>query len=123
MNTVLNLINLDYLQLMSDNDKDMELTMLEMLLDELPSEFEKMQSFCKTENWEELNKVAHKMKTTLAFVGNEEMTNTNLTIEQTTKHISTPTESAIFLVKNNIEKFGELLPEILTELERVIGEY
>ena len=36
------LINLDYLDMMSEGDVDMKITMLEMLIDEIPEEIGKM---------------------------------------------------------------------------------
>jgi HPt (histidine-containing phosphotransfer) domain-containing protein len=79
-------INLEYLRLMADGDADLEKTMLDMLLEELPAEFTKMKSLFAAENWEELSKVSHKMKSTLAFIGNESMTNANKAIEKLSKN-------------------------------------
>ena len=96
-------INLDYLNLMSDGDLDMKKVMLEMLLDELPSEIEKMRPLLEAKDWNNLKEVSHKMKSTLAFVGNEEMTIANKVVEQISK---------------NLENFDEL-PELITILENM----
>ena len=77
-----NYINLSYLHLMADNDPGMVRTMLKMLLEELPFELGKMRHFASNEQWSELRATSHKMKSTLAFVGNEKLITTNRKIEQ-----------------------------------------
>ena len=74
-------INLEYMDMMSDGDADMKKTMLEMLIDEMPEEFQKMRNAIQANNWAELASVSHKMKSTLAFVGNDEMTSANKELE------------------------------------------
>ena len=44
VNDKYNHINLDYLELMADGDTSMKKIMLDMLLDELPAELEKMKT-------------------------------------------------------------------------------
>jgi HPt (histidine-containing phosphotransfer) domain-containing protein len=85
MNTTTTYTNLSYLRLMADNDEEMVQTMLGMLLEELPEELDKIKALHEEKNWEELGKISHKMKSTLAFVGNEPMTNANKEIEQLAK--------------------------------------
>lgn len=74
-------INLEYMDLMADGDDTMKKVMLEMLITELPEEVEKMKTLLQCSDWKELRSVSHKMKSTLAFVGNPEMTDTNKKIE------------------------------------------
>ena len=105
-------INLDYLEMMSDGDDSMKKTMLEMLLEELPLEFGKMTELLEQENWETLNSVSHKMKSTLAFVGNEEMTNANKQIELMAK--SDPSTESLKDLINSLER---LCPMVISELE------
>lgn len=74
-------INLGYLDMMADGDSDIRTTMLRMLLDELPNEIAKMRR-CLPNNCLELREVSHKMKSTLAFIGNEKMADANREIEK-----------------------------------------
>lgn len=74
-------IDLSYLDLMADGDREMKKTMLGMLLEEPAEEMERMREHAKNEDWEALHQVSHKMKSTLSFVGNEEMTELNKKIE------------------------------------------
>lgn len=79
-------INLDYLDMMTDGDGEMRDTMLGMLMDELPAEVSKMRPLLTDSNWGELREVSHKLKSTLAFIGNDVMTEANKEIELLTKN-------------------------------------
>lgn len=78
-------IDLSYMDLMSDGDQDMKRMMLELLFDEPKEEIQKMKRLSSAADWEELSKVSHKMKSTLAFVGNDILTQTNKNVEQAAK--------------------------------------
>ena len=78
---VYNFINLDYLDMMSDGDLEMKKVMLDMLFEELPAELAKMRELANSGDWKELSSVAHKMKSTLSFVGCDAMTSANTDIE------------------------------------------
>lgn len=78
-------LNLDYLNMMADGDEDMKATMIEMLVEEIPEEMEKMNQLYAAADWKELREVSHKMKSTLGFVGNEAMTKANSAIEDIAK--------------------------------------
>lgn len=81
MNTVQSLLDLSYLEMMADGDADMKKTMLDMLLEEMPPELEKLRAAFLAGDADQLHQVAHKMKSTLAFVGNGAMTVANEAIE------------------------------------------
>lgn len=108
-----NCINLDYLRLMADNDEDMVQTMLEMLLEELPTEMEKIREMAAANNWDELTKVSHKMKSTLAFVGNEAMTAANKELERVTKY-----KTDLPLVGNLVRTLDDKLPSVMDALRK-----
>jgi HPt (histidine-containing phosphotransfer) domain-containing protein len=79
-------ISLDYLDLMTEGDNEMRNTMLAMLLDELPAEIAKMRPLFEAKDWHELREVSHKMKSTLAFIGNDTMTEANKKLELIAKN-------------------------------------
>ncbi len=114
MNKVFEYINLDYLDMMADGDNDMKKVMLGMLFEEMPEELEKMQQLCQAKDWQELSSVAHKMKSTLSFVGNDTMTNANKTLEVMSK-AETETESLAEMVTTIVEMW----PKVLNELKGV----
>lgn len=109
-------IDLSYLELMSDGDDDMKKTMLEMLLEELPEEIQKMSQLTAAENWEELSSVSHKMKSTLSFVGYEAMTEMNKELELLAKHQENP-KRMVTLMGELEEKLAEVMPEIQAEFD------
>lgn len=113
MNTATSFTNLAYLRLMADNDEEMVQTMLGMLLEELPEEFENIKSHHLAKDWEELGKVSHKMKSTLAFVGNEEMTAANKEIEHLVKN-----HTELHRIEGLIEVMERFLPPVLKELKQ-----
>ena len=104
-------INLEYLEMMSDGDDSMKKVMLEMLLEELPLEIKKMDSLCQEGSWDEVSSVSHKLKSTLAFVGNEEMTNANTNIEGLSKEANN-----VGQVPKLIETLQSLCPSTISEL-------
>lgn len=81
-------IDLSYLDLMADGDRDMKKTMLGMLLEEPAEEMQLMREHAKNEDWEALHQVSHKMKSTLSFVGNEEMVALNKEIETNARNVA-----------------------------------
>ena len=105
-------INLDYLELMASGDLDMKKTMLEMLLQELGGEIGKMRPLLNAGDKKTLYAVSHKMKSTLAFVGNEEMTNANADMEKRLKF-----NLDISPLPDLIAVLEQLYPKVEHELE------
>jgi HPt (histidine-containing phosphotransfer) domain-containing protein len=110
-------VNLDYMDMMSDGDGSMKKIMLEMLLEELPQEVKKMTELLEQKNWDDLSSVSHKMKSTLAFVGNEEMTNANKQIELLAKSSPSPEE-----IKGLLSVLEKLYPLAIAELEDEVSK-
>ena len=79
-------INFEYLETMTDKDADMMNQMIEMLIDEIPTEIIKMQESVALKDWEEVFQISHKLKTTLAFIGNNDITSLNKTIEHCSRY-------------------------------------
>jgi len=101
---VYNFINLDYLDMMSDGDLEMKKVMLDMLFEELPQEVSKMRQLTDASDWNELKSVAHKMKSTLSFVGCDPMTSSNSEIEAICKDGDTAkAESLMTVLEDNLD--------------------
>ena len=109
-NNAYQFINLDYLDLMADGDDSMKKVLLEMLIEELPDEIVKMRSLQQQSNWSELSSVSHKMKSTLSYVGNDDMSESNKTIEQNTKN------------NTDLDGITGLMDKLEANLERVMTE-
>lgn len=110
-------INLDYMDMMSDGDDSMKMVMLEMLLDELPQEMQKMNELCTAADWSELGSVSHKMKSTLAFVGNDSMTQANTQVETICKSGENVESLAGLMIE-----LTALAPKALEELKAELGK-
>ncbi len=106
-------INLEYMDIMSDGDDSMKKVMLEMLVDELPMEIEKMETLCHETQWNEVSSVSHKLKSTLAFVGNDEMTAANKNIESFAKN-----EENLNQIPVLVNTLKSLCPRTLSELNQ-----
>ena len=78
-------VNLEYLELMTEGDEEMQKEMLGMLMVEFENEIPKMKISNMAEDWVELGNLSHKFKSTLNFVGNELMTEANEHVEKISK--------------------------------------
>lgn len=104
-------INLEYMDMMSDGDDSMKKIMLEMLLEELPAEIDKIDLLCQSKDWKEVGSVSHKLKSTLAFVGNDEMTAANKNIEYMAKN-----EEELGQIPDLVKTLKSLYPNTILEL-------
>jgi len=111
-------IDLGYLDIMSDGDDDMKKTMLEMLLDEMPAEVQKMQEVLANSDWEELGKVSHKMKSTLAFIGSSTLTDNNAQLELNCKNNENLDQNAT-LVSIIAEQYALVAPELKAAFDAI----
>lgn len=105
------------MEMMSDGDDSMKKIMLEMLLEELPQEIQKLEALCGTSDWSEVNSVSHKLKSTLAFVGNDDMTNTNKNIEIYTKN-----HNELDKIPNLVQQLKSIYPNTITELNQELNK-
>ena len=110
-------INLEYMEMMSDGDDSMKKIMIEMLLEELPQEIQKLESTCQSANWPETSAVSHKLKSTLAFVGNDEMTNANKSIETFAKNNKQLSEIPVL-----INTLKTIYPNTISELNQELDK-
>jgi HPt (histidine-containing phosphotransfer) domain-containing protein len=104
-------INLDYLDLMTDGDSEMRTTMLEMLLDEIPSEMEKMKAAWQKNDLADIKEISHKMKSTLAFVGSDPLTEANKAVEQVARGNGKTADFAVHFAEIDAH-----LPAVLEEI-------
>jgi HPt (histidine-containing phosphotransfer) domain-containing protein len=109
------MVNLDYMDMMSDGDADMKKVMLEMLLEEIPQELQKMREVHTSADWNGLASVSHKMKSTLAFVGNDAMTSANKELESIGK-----TQDGTDRVSALIDVLEKNATPVLVELKKVL---
>jgi HPt (histidine-containing phosphotransfer) domain-containing protein len=73
-------INLDYLDTISSGDDSTRRMLLEMVQTEMNSVLSQMRQAYRDGNWPEFHHIAHQLKSTLAFIGNPELTLANQSI-------------------------------------------
>jgi HPt (histidine-containing phosphotransfer) domain-containing protein len=98
---------------MLDNDVEMKHTMLQMIMDELPVEIDKLQQAVSTLSWQEAHEISHKLKSTLAFVGSPEMTKVNGDIMDSCKN-----RDRLDLVPVWMNTLAACVPVALSELQQ-----
>ncbi len=108
------LIDLSYMDMMADGDDDMKKMMLELLFEEPLQEIKSMYKLVRNSDLDSLGKVSHKMKSTLAFVGNDTLTNTNKEIERISK-FNQDTDKLPDLVKTLDTLYQQALVELKSE--------
>ena len=111
-------INLDYMEMMTEGDDEMKQTMLEMLLAELPEELQKLHDYHAAGDWRNVNEVSHKMKSSLAFVGSDEFSDTNKEIEKIAKYGDGYERVPALLVRLEAV-YQQVMPELQSELEKI----
>lgn len=109
------LINLAHLRLFTMGDSDTEKMMLAEILAELKVESKKVPELVKAQMWPELARVTHKLKTTLPFIGNQELIDLNMKVEHASRSNSHLSE-----IPQWADQFFGLLPEVIKELEGMI---
>lgn len=111
-------IDLNYINLMAGEDELMKKLMLDMLLDEVPREVDKMYQSYEYKEWDELRRVSHKMKMLLAFIGNDLWSSTNRELELVLKSRSELEKLPdLFAILDNI--YPKVLEELRAEHEGI----
>ena len=110
-------IDLSYLDLMADGDAKLRRIMLKLLSEELPADFKKYHPLYEKRDWKELHRISHRMKTTLSFVGNEELTRLNARIEKIVK-----TRTDLGQLPDLLEKIQKVYTKALEEIKEELAE-
>lgn len=69
-----------YLESLIGDDADTKMIIFSTLLEEVPEELNVMQSLLAQQNWHKFHEVSHKLKSTLAYIGNEAISAQNNTM-------------------------------------------
>ncbi len=110
-------INLEYLDSLVSDDSETKKTMLSMLLEEIPDEIDKVNLAFKDNDFVTLKNATHKLKSTLAFVGNDKLAETNKTIEQIAK-----SQDKIEQLPVLLEQMNAIYPLVLKDVQRACDQ-
>lgn len=111
-------IDLSYLEMMADGDNAMRKTLIEMIVLEMPPELGKLRAALLARDADALRQVAHKMKSTLAFVGNDAMTQANAELERIGKE-GTALQRAAERLATLERHAAQVLPALRAESARL----
>jgi len=94
------IINLEYLDSLTGGESSIKLSMLDTLVSDLPKEIAKVQSDYNSSNWEQLKQSSHKIKSTCAYIGLNDMVEVARNIEHGT------------FEKKNYDKMGAWIADL-----------
>jgi PAS domain S-box-containing protein len=115
------LIDLEYLDQLSEGDDDFSISMLSYFLDNTPIVIQEMKEYYQAKDWKALRNVAHKFKPQLTFMG----------IKSIFSHVETIEQSAAKVVNTDqipelIDKVGKVcikaMDELKIELEKLLDK-
>lgn len=78
-------LDLNYFNTITENDIELKIKMMRIMLDETPEETKKLQTYLAEENWDGLRSTAHKMKSSMQFLGLGDMLELVKSIELSAK--------------------------------------
>jgi HPt (histidine-containing phosphotransfer) domain-containing protein len=108
-------VNLNYLRLMVGNDPATVRSILTSLVARLSIELDEVVALCEAEHWDELTLASHKLKSSLAFVGNEQMTAANDELERLAG-----SRSELHRAPGLVRDLAARLPSIVRAIEKEI---
>ncbi|MBX2875914.1 MAG: Hpt domain-containing protein [Saprospiraceae bacterium] len=109
-------VDLSYLESISGGDAETEKTILQMLLADMEQLCPMLRTHFEAPQMEELEKVAHKLKTSLAFSGNPDIMKSNDEVLEIAR-----TQNEMDRVPTLIARIEELTPLIIQELHQVLA--
>ncbi|MFW5892035.1 MAG: ATP-binding protein [Bacteroidota bacterium] len=115
------LIDLDYLEQLSEGDDDFTISMLSYFIDNTPSVIQEMKDFYKEKNWKALRNVAHKFKPQLTFMGITSIFNDVENIEQNASKVKNIDEIPKLIEKTEMIATKAMI-EIQDELEKLLDK-
>ena len=102
--------DLSYLESISDGSKELIKEMIDIFISQINEYTEEMYTLWKNKDWDELGKLAHKAKSSVAIMGMNELANELKTLE--------------FLAKEEkeVEKYLEIINKFKTECNQAVTE-
>jgi PAS domain S-box-containing protein len=113
------LINLEYLEQLSEGDDDFTISMLSYFIDNTPGVIAEMKQYYKEKDFKALRNVAHKFKPQLTFMGIKSIFQDVENMEQYA-NTGTNTEAIPQLIERTEEVCMKALVEIKAELEKML---
>lgn len=109
-------LDLCYLESLIGKDAETQILILSTLLDEVPQEVALLEQLLAEEDWKVFHEVSHKLKSTLAYIGNEEIFDANQNMMMFARNME-QLELIPSLLEIVKEKWGQIEPEVMAALE------
>ena len=103
-------IDLNYFSIMTGGDRDLQIKMMEIMMDETPAELALLQQHLKAQNWDGIRAVAHKMKSGMQYLGLNDVLNLVKDIELSAKE------------KTNLELLPEKINTVVLSCEPALSQ-
>ncbi|MFN3940584.1 MAG: response regulator, partial [Chitinophagales bacterium] len=111
-------INLDYFNTVTEDDNELRIKMLRIMIDETPGEIAKLIQNYLEQNWDGVRAMAHKMKSTLQFIGLADTLQTVKQIEANARELQNLDTIGEKIKKVEADAHSALL-QLKSELERI----
>ncbi len=105
-------LDLNYFHTLTEDDRDLKIKMIRIMLDETPDEVHKLQNFLEEKNWDGVRAVAHKMKSSMQFLGLDEALELVKSIEQIAKE-----KTMIHFLPDKIQRIEDICRLAMLQLE------
>jgi PAS domain S-box-containing protein len=112
------LVDLSFLYEHSFGNKEFEKNILELFLHEMPNEVSKLKSAAAQQELQQVREIAHKMKSTVSFIGANDLREILQQIENQAKSSNFNQDE----VNRNLKYITEKLDEIYPELEQILSK-
>ncbi|MFP4023342.1 MAG: Hpt domain-containing protein [Thiohalospira sp.] len=104
------LINLSYLESISDGNDDFILELIDMFFEQVPEYQKKLQLFFKEKDWDNLSRIAHKAKSAILMVGMDKLATDLKKLEENAKD------------EKNIHEYQEIITKFVNQSMLAINE-
>ena len=111
-------LDLSYVDSLIGDDNETKIVILSTLLDEVPQELGKMEELIDSEDWKVFHEVSHKLKSTLAYLGNDEIFKVNEDIMLNARAIEGLLEQKKALNDSEIQRLANDIIENFPSLMR-----
>src|SRR5690606_37752052 len=100
----------------ADNNSETIKSIVSLFVSRVPEQMEELRQLLKSKNWKDLQLACHKIKSSYAIVGADEIKNYLADIEESC-HNQTADPEQIARIINTIESLN---PKVINELEKVM---
>lgn len=111
-------LDLSYLESLIGDDNETKMIILSTLLEEVPQEVTLLEQLLAEKDWKVFHEVSHKLKSTLAYLGNEEIFDANQSMMMNARNMEN-LENVPSLLDTVKEKWILIEPEVIAALDEI----